>query len=285
MIELITWRRGDRRAPHKPLLILLALKSLQGGHRWISWDDVKVSLSKLLRTFGHDLSPKPHYPFIRLRTDGFWLIQNSEYLEYNISGDATLASLDRINPKAGFSDEFIWKYTEQHGPDWILRLVDHILWCEFPETIHEDIIQAIGLSILNDRIVLKRNRSKEFREQVLELYNYECAICGYSGSLKGNSVGVEAAHIKWFNYGGPDHFQNGLALCNMHHKLLDVGAIGISDDYRVLVSPKFSGRGIKSIVLDYNGSAIKLPRQRSFATEPEIQYIQWQRREVFEDWA
>jgi predicted restriction endonuclease len=49
-------------------------------------------------------------------------------------------------------------------------------------------------------------------------------------------VGVEAAHIKWHQAGGPDTSPNGIALCALHHKLFDRGMITFSEDHRVLVS-------------------------------------------------
>ena len=49
-------------------------------------------------------------------------------------------------------------------------------------------------------------------------------------------MGLEAAHIRWFAYGGPDEADNGLALCSFHHHALDRGGITISPELRVLVS-------------------------------------------------
>ena len=40
-------------------------------------------------------------------------------------------------------------------------------------------------------------------------------------------MGIEAAHIRWFNLCGPDVPDNGLALCALHYKLLDRGALGL----------------------------------------------------------
>lgn len=37
------------------------------------------------------------------------------------------------------------------------------------------------------------------------------------------SVGLEAAHIKWKQFGGPCEIPNGLALCAIHHKAFDKG--------------------------------------------------------------
>jgi putative restriction endonuclease len=41
-------------------------------------------------------------------------------------------------------------------------------------------------------------------------------------------LGLEAAHIKWFQAGGPDIEANGLAMCSLHHKLFDLGVFTIA---------------------------------------------------------
>ena len=51
--ELNVWRRGEERAPHKPLLVLLALAKLQAGApRLTPFDEVENPLSQLLEDFG-----------------------------------------------------------------------------------------------------------------------------------------------------------------------------------------------------------------------------------------
>ena len=50
---LNVWKRGDQRAPHKPLLLLYALgRCLQGRGRLIPYQDVDRELKKLLLEFG-----------------------------------------------------------------------------------------------------------------------------------------------------------------------------------------------------------------------------------------
>jgi len=50
---LNVWKRGDQRAPHKPLLLLYALgRCLQGRDRLIPYEDVDRELKKLLLEFG-----------------------------------------------------------------------------------------------------------------------------------------------------------------------------------------------------------------------------------------
>ena len=74
---------------------------------------------------------------------------------------------------------------------------------------------------------------------VLRAHEYRCAGCAYDGQVGKISVGIEAAHVKWFSHGGPDVIENGLSLCSLHHKAFDLGAIAISDDHKVLVSRDF----------------------------------------------
>jgi putative restriction endonuclease len=54
-------------------------------------------------------------------------------------------------------------------------------------------------------------------------------------------VGLEAAHIKWYQAGGPDAEVNGIALCSLHHTLFDRGAFTLSDSMRIQVSERAHG--------------------------------------------
>ena len=284
-IQFRSWRRNDRRAPHKPLLVVLALARFSEGQRWISWNQVDEELSMLLSTFCHDPSPKPHYPFIRLQSDGIWVLQKDEGLVYNSSGDASVKSLKELNPEGGLTDEFIASCEKNAGSNWALLRIREILESEFPPSLHDEILAALNVDDSFSSVhIVRRSRSPEFRQQVLDIYNGQCAICGFSGRLKGKLAGVEAAHIKWHAYGGPDEIRNGLALCSLHHKLFDLGALGLSDQLTVLVSPSFSGERTRPMVLDYEGKEIFIPRQRSVATDPEPAYVRWQRSEVYQDW-
>ena len=66
-------QRGDRRAPHKPLLVLLALGRVAADHpRLVPFGEVEEQLAGLLRDFGPPGRPQPRYPFWRLQTDGIW---------------------------------------------------------------------------------------------------------------------------------------------------------------------------------------------------------------------
>jgi putative restriction endonuclease len=66
----------------------------------------------------------------------------------------------------------------------------------------------------------------------------------------------------------------------MHHKLLDLGAYTIHDDYRVVVSERVhGGRGFDEILLSHHGQKLRSPQRK--AHRPEKTNLAWHRKEVF----
>ncbi len=72
---------------------------------------------------------------------------------------------------------------------------------------------------------------------MLLAYQYRCGVCGHDLRLGSQTIGLEAAHIKWFQAQGPDIVPNGLALCSLHHKIFDLGAFAIlPETYQMVFS-------------------------------------------------
>jgi putative restriction endonuclease len=93
-------------------------------------------------------------------------------------------------------------------------------------------------------------------------------------------VGLDAAHIKWFQASGPDLVNNGIALCTLHHKLFDLGAFTISSDYRFLVSEHVNGsHAVQEILLRHHRAASLVPPRAE--ERPSLEYLDWHAREVF----
>ena len=74
LTELNVWKRGDERAPHKPLLLLLAMgRAARGEERLVPFHEIEEPLTGLLRHFGPPRkSYHPEFPFRYLATDGLW---------------------------------------------------------------------------------------------------------------------------------------------------------------------------------------------------------------------
>lgn len=112
-------------------------------------------------------------------------------------------------------------------------------------------------------------------------YEYQCAFCGYDGALGRVSAGLDAAHVKWWAIGGPDAVDNGVCLCSLHHKLFDLGVLGVTEDWRIAVSGNFVGRSATSRdqVLALAGRSAARPQ--AIYAPPKPEYIGWHQRQVF----
>jgi len=132
-------------------------------------------------------------------------------------------------------------------------------------------------------------RIRGFRQAIIEVYDFRCAVCG----LKMNSPDslcweVEAAHIVPHGSFGRDDLFNGIALCRFHHWAFDVGWFALLDNYKIRVSSKLShlpadfGRvGEHELIraLTKTSAGIRLPSRRQ--VYPHINSLRWHREFVF----
>lgn len=272
--NIVVWKKGNQRAPHKPLLLLYALSQV-GENRYISYKIVHERISYLLKEFGPQRkSYHPEHPFVRLKNDGIWEL-NTSIVKNEFSSKLLLAN----NVLGGFTEEIYQLLL--NNPKLIEDLAHIILIQHFPETFHQDILNAIGIDftpILG--LKNKRHRDRAFREKVLKAYGYSCAVCNFNVRLSEQLVGIEAAHIKWHHAGGPDNESNGVALCSLHHKLFDRGVFTISQTGHLIVSEYAHGsQGFNDWLLKYHNIEINKPIHPSYIANPT--FLNWHYQEVF----
>ncbi len=170
------------------------------------------------------------------------------------------------------------------SPDLLQQVAMQLLEDNFPPSVHQDILDEVGLDFEAIPQIATQKRAKRdptFRRRVLEAYDYRCAICNFSVRMENTPIALEAAHIKWFQAGGPDIESNGLALCSLHHKLLDRGALAISNEQKVVVSEKANGHGgFQEWVLNFDGKVLLKPRNSLYL--PKVEFTDWHIREVFQ---
>jgi putative restriction endonuclease len=154
----------------------------------------------------------------------------------------------------------------------------YLLEVHFPESIHADILPAVGLSL--DNPVQCRKRDPQFRRRVLTAYEYRCAVCGFDVRLGSVPIALDAVHIGWHQAHGPDQENNGLALCVLHHKTFDLGAFTVNPEGILLVSDQAHGTvGFKELMLRHHGQRIR-PAQRP-EWNPLAGFLDWHAHEVF----
>lgn len=278
--QIVVWKRGTQRAPHKPLLLLFALGRLVNqGQRQIPFAEVDRDLRSLLLEFGPERKAcHPEYPFWRLQNDGIWELANSELVvTRHGQTDGKKSELLKYGVTGGFTPEVFDLLSTQ--PSLVSELAIEILSQHFPPTVYGDILDAVGLDIQFEQ-TLRRKRDPGFRERILIAYEYRCAVCGYDLRMGSQHVALEAAHIKWHQAGGPDLETNGLALCSMHHKLFDRGAFTVGDDLLLRVSQKANGTtGLSEWLMTFHGRLLR--KSQSEQWRPSTEFLNWHREEVF----
>lgn len=281
LLRLRQHQQEGQRSPHKPLLVLLALGQLaESGSSRLEWSEVESRLSDLLEEFGPPRKggPKPEYPFTRLRSDLVWELSRDVPMD-------TAAPL-RGAPISGQFVEPLENYLTKNVNE-MYATARILVEQQFPTSIASDVLTTVGLDPglifssgappVPDEV--QRRRSSTWRHEILQAWDRACAFCGFDGQAGGAPVGIEAAHVRWFNFGGPDDVDNGLALCSLHHKLLDRGVLGFRDSQTIVVSQTFSasseeGRRLYELHL----TSIN---PRPGTALPASEHVEWHKREVF----
>ena len=275
---------GDRRSPHKPLLALLALESLvRRQSTELRWSEAEDRLAALVAEFGPasrtGRAQSAAYPFTRLRSDGMWRLDREVPMDL-------VGPLHEHDVAGSFTPEVEAALTAD--PQLVREVARRLVTAQFPETIVPDVLNAVGLDVqdvlgatggVDQEVRERRRRDPAWRTEIVQAWDRQCAFCGFDGSLVGYVVAVDAAHVRWFAFDGPDALDNGLALCVLHHKLFDLGVLGLGVDLAVRVSSKFTsrtdaGRRIYSL----HGRSL-MPRRGTVT--PAEEHLDWHDREVF----
>jgi putative restriction endonuclease len=283
--RLRRYQRAGERAPHKPLVLLAALGRFQStGTSAMRWVTDEASLEDLLSDFGPPRASTAAFPFRRLANDdGVWQLTTAD----GSSPGDNPASLRRSDA-VGALDPAL--EDDLRGDARLLpALARFLLDDNFEPSLHEDLCRQVGLDLEGAEVALVRQRvaglkpprDPEFRIRILRAYERRCAMCGYDGSLAGDTVGLDAAHLRWWSHEGPDEVDNGLCLCSLHHKLLDRGVLGIADNGTVDVSQDFVARSEVGtrMVTDLAGRPLLDPQRGQPA--PAEAHVSWHRAQVF----
>lgn len=276
--KVTVWRQGDQRAPHKPLLLLYVLSEYRKGHKRLFdyGSEIHQPLLQLLTDFG----PKrriqyPTMPFWRLKGDGFWELKNAEHCTPRAGSKEPPKGELIDNHVAGGFDNTSYQLLRTNLT-LIDKLAQQILSEHFPQSVQNVLADRLGFDLDG----LMKMRDPRFRERVLRAYHSRCAFCGYDLRLDGALVGLEAAHIRWKQYGGPCEINNGLALCSLHHSAFDMGAIGMDEHMTIRISAGVNRSPIvDKLFWQRDGQTLLLPQDKT--CWPAEQFVEWHQTQVF----
>jgi putative restriction endonuclease len=278
--SLTVWNKEGQRAPHKPLLCLLAISKMLNGHeRLMPFKMIEKTLSELLTSFGPPRKVcHPEYPFWALKNENdIWEVGSAFLIPAKAGVFPTRATLLRNEAAGGFRADVFRAI--KHDEGLRSQIITDLLDSHFPETIHEDILQSLNLK-MEPEAVKCNERDPQFRDKILSAYEYRCAVCGFSVRIGHVVIALEAAHIKWHQAGGPDIHENGLALCSLHHKLFDRGAFTVDTDHRALISERAYGTdGFSEHLGRYHKKPLIKPNRESY--RPKDDFLNWHMHQVF----
>jgi putative restriction endonuclease len=140
----------------------------------VGYAEAELDLTAILREFGPPRkSDRPEQRFWRLQRDGVWTIRAPADLPVKTGNDIPGVSALRVHDvRAGFSPDVQAALTAE--PTLVGRNPVRILERHFPESQHQDILNAVGLT----PETAKTKRDPTFRQRVLKAYEYRCAVCG-----------------------------------------------------------------------------------------------------------
>jgi putative restriction endonuclease len=284
-------RVGEVRVPHKPLLLLwLFGRFAANGSSVATYEQAEEPVSRLINEFGPPVAnpsaarQRAAMPFVHLERelwdlrDGLgreigpdaperraWLVDRDSVgrlrpeVEQLLADRATLAAAARL-------------LLDRHFTPVLSELI-----CD-AEDLDVAALNAVGAPVPG-RGRLSARRSG-FAEEVLRAYAYQCAMCGFDGALGRTPVGIEAAHVRWHSQNGPDEVANAMALCALHHALLDLGVLGITGDRRVCVSRLYVARSEAGRAVDaLAGRPLLASRPGQPAVDPV--HVTWHQIQVF----
>ena len=183
--QLNVWKSGGKRAPHKPLLLLLALgRVLHGRDRLASYHrDIEEKLRDLLQRFGPPRKAfHPEFPFSRLRADGLWEIPEGDAVMVTASGDLHVSQLRGKGIEGGFPEP-IYDLL-RNSSELVREAAQSLLDGHFPESLHDDIRKAVDIPRTWEiRDSPTQPRDPAFRREVLREYERRCAVCEFDVRL------------------------------------------------------------------------------------------------------
>ncbi|GAA2760150.1 phosphorothioated DNA-binding restriction endonuclease [Actinopolymorpha rutila] len=275
-----------KRSPHKPLLVLLALGQMAAtGSSEVPWSLAEQKLAELITEFGTPrrtgAAQGAAYPFTRLQADGIWVLdrdvpmdQIGPLRQHQVTGRLERSFEDLLRARPALLEE----------------AARRLVTSQFPDTVAPDVLVAVGLDpdLLHAwreaddtgrGTAALRRRSQVWRTSVLQAWDRQCAFCGFDGQIGGATVGIDAAHVRWFAFDGPDSLDNGLALCTLHHKLFDLGAVGLTAELTIQVSTMFTARtGTGRQVYELHGRELA---RRPGTAPPAHAHVTWHTTQVF----
>lgn len=290
-------------APHKPLLLLAVIELIERGQI----QENKISLSPdLAETFMKywskvtDRRPNIALPFFHLKSDGFWHLHPNAGYEKILDVANRITAISRLREVIAYvslDDDLFVLLTDTDDREIIRQTLIYVYLLDFKGGIEDLIAEGKQITEYEQALISEVEhpflsqkptapipeespiRSAGFRQAIMGLYNYTCAVCRLRIVTMDGESATDAAHIIPFRISKNDDVRNGISLCKLHHWSFDKGLLSVSQTYQVLVSPLISDRRPTEWMLtELQDKSIMLPERDQLYPAPDA--LAWHREEV-----
>ncbi|MBI1184860.1 HNH endonuclease [bacterium] len=292
-------------APHKPVLLLSVLQAVTSNiitENKIYITPELVALFKtnwnLLVTTAHDC--RFALPFYHLTSDKFWMLIPKHGFENVLSLKSAMRSFSNLNAAIEYAvlDEELYVLMSDLK---INGMFQHFILDEYfpnskskysnPVGWQKKLFDDLEDKILKEPVEVYRAESKRlleskneeeifirgsvFKREVPKIYNNTCCISGMRIDSTLSVSMVDACHIVPFSESYNDTISNGIALCPNLHRAFDRGLISVDENYRVLISNRFTEKESDYSIRIFEGKEINLPKERKYW--PLQENFEWHR--------
>jgi len=185
--------------------------------------------------------------------------------------------------RKGYYQVFFPMYIEEDIPDQLMVRISRgsinslieTRPLQEPETGYKKILRSYLTQEVKSRI-----HQREFRDQIIQVYRKQCAIC----RLRHTEL-LDAAHIIADTLPlGDAIIQNGISLCKIHHAAFDNNILGINPDFGIEVRKDVlqeeDGPMLQHGLKDFHNKKLILPFREEYYPDKErveIRYAEFKR--------
>lgn len=278
----------EKRAPHKPLLLLTVIELAEEGALTDGWLHLSPELIYRFQSYWKVVvnrwtrRPDLRLPFHHLKSDGVW---SPFTAEGKPSAHRSLTASVELRPSflaALANDDFRRRARATLIHTYFMQ-VEQVALCELvglQQEVSTAEAEVVMAAAVDQAKALARDA--RFRIKVVSAYDFTCALTGYRLTTLTGATIVDAAHIHQHAKSRNDDPTNGLALCKNAHWMFDEGLWTLTDELRVRVSAhSFVEAGPEAQRLrHYEGRSLIFPPNTTL--RPDLQFVRWHRENCFE---
>ena len=307
-IKKFTRLRVDRSkgqpAPHKPLLLLAIIQEIEVGN--ISENRIYITAELVARFKSNffqlikveNFTTNFSLPFYHLKTEGFWHFNYQIGKQLQLTSSFSIKSLKQLQEIIDFAyfDDDLFLLLIQNESRSILK--DSIIETYFngridKENLVNNYFQRVEETLLNEPASIYKKeiltldedeifiRKGAFKKIVPRIYNQSCCISGMRIISSLEIQMVDACHIVPFAESHDDTITNGIFLCPNLHRAFDRGLIAVGNDFKLMISQKFSEGGVDYSIAQYANKKLMLPLDIKYY--PAINNLEWHRLHIFKN--